>query len=180
MKPPTLLLLLLATAFAAQSTAPAQTLPAACGPSSVHFKVKTSGSGSIPAPTAGNATIVVIEDQLQLRPGHVSCFRCASTIRLGMDGQWLTATRGFSHAFLSIPAGDHHFCAAGAGYAIFPPPLDSLMTLHVDAGKTYFLQTRLTLYSDYGVFLLDLSNINADEGLYLTAATTPTTFTLKK
>ncbi len=175
-----LLIPVLATVLAAQARALAQTAPLACGASNVHFKVKTSSGGTLPAPTPGNATLVFIQDQVQDRPGHGPCIKCAILMRFGMDGQWIAATRGFSHTSVSVPPGDHHFCASSGGLAFTNSPIPSHFGLHVAAGKTYFLRARLVLYPDDTVSVLDLTQIDDDEGLNLASVTQQSIFTRKQ
>jgi hypothetical protein len=45
--------------------------------------------------------------------------------------------------------------------------LDLQSLLHVEAGKTYFVRGRLARYYKQGVAVLDLTQINEDEGRYL-------------
>jgi hypothetical protein len=97
---------------------------------------------------------------------------------LGMDGQWIAATQGFSHITVSVEPGDHHFCAVGTGPALAEPPLRSHYGLQVEAGKTYFVRGRLTFYEN-SVSTLDLSLINDDEGRYLVSVSKQSLFTKK-
>jgi hypothetical protein len=157
--------------------APAAQLPSACGAGNVLFKIKTSADTSIPAPLAGMATVVFIEDQLSLRRGHLPCVgKCALQVQLGLDGQWVAATEGLSHASISVPPGDHHFCAVvpRAGRV---EPLASMYGLRVEAGKVYFLRARFTAYSGQNVSILDLTQINEDEGRYLVSSGQQSIFT---
>jgi hypothetical protein len=73
------------------------------------------------------ATLVLIEDQLEDRPGHTPCVKCASQLTLGMDGQWIAATHGLSHAAISIPAGDHHFCVSNSPPIVAPDALPAML-----------------------------------------------------
>jgi len=172
---PVLLLSLLATSLCAQ-TAPAPQPGSACGPDTGTYKVKLSDSVTIPAPPPGMATIVFVEDQVQARPGHAPCFgNCSTQMRLGMDGQWIGVAEGFSHVAAYITPGDHHFCASADTSAI-----PSLYGFHVEAGKAYFLQGKLTLDSFRVVPIVDLSLLNDDEGYYMVAITKQSSFTAKK
>ena len=168
-----LLFSLPASSLYAQS-APAPT--SACGPDSGFYKVKLSDNNAIPPPPPGMATIVFVEDQVQARPGHELCLgNCATQMRLGMDGQWIAVAKGFSHLAVPIAPGDHHFCASADSTGIA-----SLYGLHVEAGRTYFLQGRLTLDSLRTVPIVDLSLLNDDEGHNLVSITKESSFTPKK
>jgi hypothetical protein len=174
-----LLIPAIANAFVVQTNGAAQTFASSCGPMDMKYKVTTSyDNTATPAPRPGMATLVFIEDQLQDRPGHrnQNCIKCAAQVRLGMDGQWITVTQGFSHTYVPVAAGDHHFCVLGAGPALAEPPLQSHYGMHLEAGKTYFLRGRLTFYG-YQVSTLDLSPINEDEGRYMVSVSKQSLFT---
>jgi len=170
---PILLFSLSVTSLYAQASAAP---PNACGPNSGSYKVQLSYNDVIPAPSPGMATIVFVEDQIQQRPGHAPCIGgCTTQMRFGMDGQWLAVAAGFSHLAVSIAPGDHHFCASADSTGV-----TSLYGLHVEAGKTYFFQGRLTLDSFRVVPIVDLSLLNDDEGLYMVSITKHSSFTPKK
>ena len=141
----------------------------ACGPAGVKLKVKTSDASqpALPAADPSKATIVFVEDQLQERPGHAPCPKCSTRVQLAMDSNWFAATNGFSHTAFSVEPGEHHFCASGGDHFYVDSPLPSLMPLHVEAGKTYYLRARVSFFYGYNVQVLDLSQINEDEGKYL-------------
>ena len=123
------------------------------------------------------ATLVLIEDQIDDRPGAGACIKCASQLTLGMDGQWIAATHGFSHTAISIPAGDHHFCVSNSPPIVSPDALPAMLGLHVEAGKTYFVRGRLARWEGFAV--LDLTEINEDEGRYLVSMSKRSLFTKK-
>jgi hypothetical protein len=172
---------MIASALSAQTSSAVKIAASSCGPFNATYKVTTADTDTvIPAPAPGMATLVFIEDQVQDRPGHhnQNCIKCASQVRLGMDGQWIAATLGFSHTTVSLGPGDHHFCAVGTGPALAEPPLRSHYGLQVEAGKTYFVRGRLTFYEN-SVSTLDLSLINDDEGRYLVSVSKQSLFTKK-
>jgi hypothetical protein len=170
---------LFATTLLAQNDHGVPPSAVTCGSSSVLYSVKSDDDAAISAPAAGMATLVLIEDQLQTRPGHAVCLKCETRLQYGLDGQSIGATRGFSHISVSIAPGDHHLCASGNGPVFTADPLPSFFALHVEAGKTYFVSTRLALYSGYGVAVLDISRLNDDEGRYLVSISKRTLFTKK-
>ena len=151
---------------------------AACGPAAVKLNVKTADGANAPAPVEdpGKATVIMIEDQVQERPGHAPCPKCSTRVQLGMDGEWIAAASGLSHTSVSVAPGEHHFCAAGSDHVLTASPLPSFMPLHLGAGKTYYLRAKLTLLYSYNVVVLDLSEINEDEGRYLVSVTKRATF----
>ncbi len=161
---------ILASSLWAQTTG-AQNPLSACGAQRARYRLKTTDSKAIPAPDPGMATLVFIEDEIQLRPGHLLCVKCSTRVQLGMDGQWIAATKGFAHTSVSIGPGDHHFCAVGLPAVFGPSPVDSFFSLHAEAGKTYFLRGRLSYFYRSHEDVLDLSRINDDEGRYMVFVT---------
>ena len=134
---------IVAASFLVQATL-AQAPAAACGTDSRNYTFQTDSDISIPSPAQGMATLVLIEDQIEDRPGTGGCIKCASQLTLGMDGQWIAATHGFSHTAISIPAGDHHFCVANSPPIVspmrFPPCLVCMSRLHSTPLITHALQ----------------------------------------
>ena len=173
-----ILSLIVATSCLVQATL-AQAPATACGTDSRNYTFQTDRDISIPSPAQGMATLVLIEDQLEDRPGHTACVKCASQLTLGMDGQWIAATHGFSHTAISIPAGDHHFCVSNSPPIVAPDALPAMLGLHVEAGKAYFVRGRLARYYQDRVAVLDLTQINEDEGRYLVSMSKRSLFTKK-
>jgi hypothetical protein len=54
-----------------------------------------------------------------------------------------------------------------------------MLGLHVEAGKTYFVRGRLARYYREGFAVLDLTQINEDEGHYLVSMSKRSLFTKK-
>ena len=169
---------IVAASFLIQATL-AQAPATACGTDSRNYTIQTDSDISIPSPAQGMATVMLIEDQVEVRPGAGVCIKCASQLTLGMDGQWIAATHGFSHTAISIPAGDHHFCVSSSGPVLAPDVLPAMLGLHVEAGKTYFVRGRLARYYREGLAVLDLTEINEDEGRYLVSVSKRSLFTKK-
>lgn len=169
-----LLLVMFAGSSVAQTTA--GTNPeSACGSRDVTYKVELSDDTTIANPASGKATLVLIEDELFARPGRGICWGlCGVGVQLGMDGQWIAAAYSFSHTTVSIDPGDHHFCVLiapklkGTTTSLW---LGSMYGLHVEAGKTYFLRARLQIATATAPWILDLSQLNDDEGRYMVSMT---------
>ena len=170
---------IVATSFLVQAALAQAPAIAACGTDSRNYTFQTDSDISIPSPAQGMATLVLIEDQIEDRPGAGACIKCATQLTLGMDGQWIAATHGFSHTAISIPAGDHHFCVSNSPPIVFPDALPAMLGLHVEAGKTYFVRGRLARYYREGFAVLDLTQINEDEGRYLVSMSKRNLFTRK-
>ena len=155
-----LLVLLLASSALAQNSSPQFNPQAACGPYATQFLVKVGGAPVQAAPSDDSkALIYVIEDQKYQ-------FLRDVTLRVGLDGNWMGATRGSSYFFFTAEPGEHHLCADWSGHG------DSFLGLTVEAGKTYYLRARTT--ASAGATrdsapspFLDFDLVNPDEGRYL-------------
>jgi hypothetical protein len=55
--------------------------------------------------------------------------------KLAVDGQWVGVNRGNNYFFFTLDPGEHHFCSDSENR--------SLLTLNVEAGKTYYLQQKI-------------------------------------
>lgn len=166
-------ILVAASAFAQEAAAaPAPFPQTACGPTDVQFQIKL-GNGHQPDSKVenGKALVYVIEDQR---------FKAAKdvTLRVGLDGAWVGATRGNSYLPLSVEPGEHHLCAS-----IMPGFLPSghgvsLFALTAEAGKVYYLRAQTTgghssAFDENGwgdVLSVDVDLVNRDEGKYLVAS----------
>ena len=165
-------LTLLASSLVAQTP-----LPPACGPDATVFHVKTVPTTPIAEPQPGTATLVFIQDQVEVRPGQSACPFCTTQLGFGMDGQWVAATRGFSHFSLSVAPGEHHFCASNSR-EIQSAPLPAFYALTLEAGHTYYLRAR-PVYPYKGFTGLELNQPNPDEARYLISVSKQSTFTMK-
>ena len=156
-------ILLLATSALSQVTA--NSPQSACGPFSTEFKVKTVAAQSQPQPEPGKALIYVIED-----------FRRASnelgnpTIRLGLDGTWLGATRNKSYLSFSVAPGEHHLCSSWQSQFERLSKLKSFASLDAEAGRTYYYRALITYAGEIAFgqqMKLDLAPLDPDEAKYL-------------
>lgn len=142
---------------------------AGCGPANVYFEVKNESAHHPTAPTdAGKAVVYVVENQ------RAGCFMCDTTVKVGLDGNWVAATKGNSYAFFSVEPGDHHLCSAMQAYSSRGADTTALASFTAEAGKTYYFRARLTDRNNSGtggvLWGLDLDPINADQGEFLAAS----------
>lgn len=153
---------------ASQDQATANHAPAGCGPASVLLDVKTDSARHPTAPSdPDKAVVYVVENQ------RAGCFMCDTTIKVGLDGGWVAATKGNSYAFFSVEPGDHHLCATLQAH---PSGTEntSLAAFTAEAGKVYYFRARLTDRNNSGTggvfWALDLDPINGDQGQFLIAS----------
>ena len=158
------------TALSAQDSPPTP-LQSACGPMDVKFQIKMDNSQS-PKPNvkaaAGKALVYVIEDQQFKGVKQV-------TVRVGLDGSWVGATRGYSYLSFPVEPGEHHLCVdIMPGVLSLGRPV-SLFGLTAEEGDVYYFRARTTggppsAMERNGLdstISIDLDLLNSDEGKLL-------------
>ncbi len=160
--------MILATIFlasaAAQDRAAVARALSACGPDEVRFEVQTRATGPVAEPGADKALVYVIE-----------VFNKASnelgepTVRVGLDGAWVGATKGDSYSSFSVTAGEHHLCTEWQSQFKRLSRNVALANFAAEAGKTYYFRARITEQTNLA-FTFDLDAVNEDEGKLLVAS----------
>jgi hypothetical protein len=164
----TLILFLAASAFA--QTAPQA--PAACGPLDAKFDAQAEGGQSAAQLQPGKATVYVAE-VFTKAPGEIA----NPTLRVGMDGAWVGATRTNSYLAFAVEPGEHHLCTSWQSRWQRLSKLAAFAGFTAEPGKVYYFRERIT-YSSEGRaanMALDLEPMNPDEGQYLVASYKPST-----
>jgi hypothetical protein len=170
-----ILILAVAASTALAQSGAAGTFPtapdAACGSAETQFDVKTEGTAP-PAAQAkdGQALVYVVEDQ-QFK------FVKDVTTRVGLDGEWVGANRGYSYVVFPVDPGEHHLCTDWL--SSFNGRLLSLAKFTAEAGKVYYFRARTTGAKDERA-ALDLERVNSDEGRLLVSRATPSVSSVKK
>lgn len=166
--------ILASASLSAQDSAPTP-LQSACGPMNVrfHIKIDNSQSPNVKA-EAGKALVYVIEDQQFKGVKDV-------TVRVGLDGSWIGATRGDSYLSFPVEPGEHHLCAdIMPGVLSMGRPV-SLFGLKAEAGGVYYFRARTTggppSATDRNglndTISIDLDLLNSDEGKLLLTYSSP-------
>jgi hypothetical protein len=128
-------LLCVPLAFAMQARA--TILPDACGGGKVKFDVHTEGHQPLPArPPAGWAQIVLVEDQNQ------APYYQDATVRFGLDGEWVGASKGKSYFLMTVNPGVHRLCASMQDESNV-----ELATVTAEADKVYYLEAKVTVHT---------------------------------
>lgn len=155
---------------------------AACGDPSAKFTVQP---GALIQPTVpigkDEARVYILDDTvIPFKPGqHVSW---AATVRVGLNGQWIGATKGRSYIALPVQAGENHVCGRVQRTRYWWPAgcflvgNTALLRLHVVAGQTYYVRARAYHIDagDSGFFCaVNLDTVNPDEGKLLLAESLP-------
>lgn len=160
-----ILVILLAPFVFGQASPPA----AACGKIGTHFQIKNEPAGPTKVqPLPGKALIYVVEDQLFKAVRDV-------TVRVGVDGAWVGATRLNSYLYFSVEPGEHHLCADWLSSLLSNGRAVAFFGLNAEAGKTYYFRARTlggppSMGERNGIYdtaTIDLDLINSDEGKFL-------------
>ncbi len=148
----------------ALAQAPATITPG-CGPAETKFDVQDGKPGGLEAnPSEGKAAVYII--------GYFNSAakKGTPTIRIGLDGSWIGATKHNAYLRAEIEPGNHHYCAEWQ--SIFKRLSDevALYNFIAEPGHVYFL--RAAVHSDAAVgsvvySYLDLAPVSEDEGRLL-------------
>ncbi|MGH9384288.1 MAG: DUF2846 domain-containing protein [Vicinamibacterales bacterium] len=99
-----------------------------CGPDGVRFPTVTDKTQH-PTPTAPSDKGLVYV----IRPTNAGS---RIQTRLAVDGTWIGANYGNNYFFVTVDPGEHHFCSQAEDR--------SVLSLNVQAGKTYYLLQTVT------------------------------------
>jgi hypothetical protein len=148
----------------AQKAYTTEPVKAACGPPSEVFNVKTQPSvGEVP-PQAGKALIYILEVQDRVA---VCLSNCGSTVKVGLDSQWVGATRGTSHLSIQVEPGEHHLCVAWQSKLSGLKQHLQLTDLHAKAGETLYFRVHVVPPTAETISQFGLEPVNVDEGRLL-------------
>lgn len=101
----------------------------ACGLKEVNYTARTDKKQRpTPEPPPGKAIIYVIRPTMA---GN------KIQSKLAVNGEWKGANRGNNYFYFELSPGEYHFCSRAENR--------SLLTLKVEAGKTYYLQQKIEL-----------------------------------
>ncbi len=101
----------------------------ACGLKKINYSVRTDKRQHLtPEPPTGKAMIYIIRPTMMGQKIQT---------KLAVDGEWKGANRGNNYFFFTLEPGEHHFCSDAENR--------SLVSLKVDAGKTYYLQQKIRI-----------------------------------
>jgi len=135
----------------------------ACGPKEkeVNYVADTDKTRHPVAEPADGKAIVYV-----LRP---SLMGNKVQTKLAVDGQWSGVNRGNNYFFFTLDPGEHYFCSQAENR--------SLLTLKVEAGKTYYLQQHIQM----GVMKArnKLDTMTEEEGKKKLADAHPSTWTVR-
>jgi len=151
------------SAFAQETTLRGQ---GACGPADVRFDAQTSPGQ--PVSVEPGKALVYVSEVFKKVPGELG----NPTIRVGLDGAWMGATRANSYIAFAVEPGEHHLCTNWQSHQKRLSREASFTSFSAEEGKTYYFRARIS-YQSVGnatAMSLDLEPINPDEGQYLVAS----------
>jgi hypothetical protein len=150
----------------------AQNVPG-CGPANVKFDVSLAkASDSIPAPGAGNAILVFVQNSWDKNPEGTPL------TRFGIDGTWVGAAQGDAYFSVPVAPGEHHLCSNWQSKfgKIGDPRGTAALHFIAEPGKTYFVGARYLFQAG----LVDFEMLDSDEAKLLMASSYSATSHLKK
>lgn len=167
-----LAMLLFAAPVLAQEHPAAAPASGGCGPSGAQFDVSTNkNQHPVAQPDSGKALVYVIEDME----------RTGTTMRVGLDGAWVGASKGKSYFFFSVDPGDHQLCTKWQS-ALFKKTADrigSAITLKAEPGKIYYLRIQVYERSERDL-AVKLEPVESAEGQFLVSSSGLSTSRPKK
>jgi len=137
-----------------------------CGAAETQFKTENGAAGDSEAPEAADrATVYVIEVYNINDKGHFN----RPTLRVGMDGAWMGATKGFSFLRFAAESGERHVCARWQSRFNSLAQQVSLLNFKAEAGRTYYLRVQINVEgaSEGSAVSIDLQPVSEDEGRFL-------------
>ncbi|HEY2856904.1 MAG TPA: hypothetical protein VGJ21_00640 [Terracidiphilus sp.] len=158
----------------------------ACGDPATKFDVKRGDAHTPIQPVDGMAVVVVVEDDTNFNsvPKPVT--------RIGMDGQWVSATHGNSFTSFLVSPGKHNLCAswqsgaalglAGATSLKKMSRRSSVHEVDAQAGQIYYFQVKNVFISPDqapDIVEIHLAPVDNGEGHLLTSDRTASHATMK-
>jgi hypothetical protein len=166
-------LFLLPCCALAQDVSTVAATTAACGPKSVQFDVKTNYQPPSFEPNPSKAVVFVAESFAAAGNGLIE-----PTLKLGLDGNWIGATKSNSWLSFTLDPGEHHLCVRWQSRLSQFSHLISLANFAAEPGKVYYFRSRILSLDKEAI--LDLDPINEDQGRYLVVSSPQSEPHLKK
>lgn len=135
-----LFVLFLAVPALAQAQDPStQGLPeTGCGPDKIEFDVKVDKKQHPTGQAEPGKTLIYVFDD-EKRDPH-SAYLSDVTVKIGVDGAWMGATRYQSYFFFPVSAGDHRLCAGWQSKLQRNEKIRAAASFSADAGKTRYFR----------------------------------------
>ena len=108
-----------------------------CGPGNENFDLKTEPNISQPdpAPTPGKALVYFVQDD------RYFLSRPRPTVKWGVDGSWIGATRSLTYFHIAVDPGEHHLCAQWQSAVILSESKQTAVAHFVaEPGRVYYFR----------------------------------------
>jgi hypothetical protein len=147
-----------------------------CGPANEKFKVTTDPKPQEdPAPEAGKALIYFVQDD-RFFTSHPR-----PTVKWGVDGAWVGATRSATYFHIWVEPGAHHLCSEWQSAVILTQDAQvAVAHFTAEAGKTYYFRAQNVYWKEMPEAAVTLDPIDSDEGALLASRAGYSNATLKK
>jgi carboxypeptidase family protein len=131
-----------------------------CGPSNIEFEVRTSKHQPDKPAEPGKAKVYVVQTSRKpfFEPQN-------PVIRIGVDGNWIGATKKNSYLAFSVGPGEHHLCAQWQPTAKNDSRKIGFAAFTAEVGKQYYFRDRTILHLG-----LELEHLDPDEGQFLVSS----------
>jgi len=150
-----------------------------CGPGNENFDLKTEPNISQPdpVPTPGKALVYFVQDD------RYFLSRPRPTVKWGVDGSWIGATRSLTYFHIEVDPGEHHLCAQWQSAVILSESKQTAVAHFVaEPGRVYYFRAQ-NLYwrdRDFSTASVTLEPVDSDEGALLASQSGYSVATLKK
>jgi Protein of unknown function (DUF2846) len=134
-----------------------------CGLVSEKFDVKTVETPQPdPAPEPGKALVYFVQDD------RFFIAHPRPTVKWGVDGKWVGATRTRTYFYVFVDPGEHHLCSAWQGGAAIAQD-SQLAVAHftAEAGRTYYFRAQNLFWREMAEAAITLDPVDSDEGALL-------------
>jgi hypothetical protein len=149
------------------------------GPASEKFELKTTPNTSQPdpAPVPGKALVYFVQDD------RYFLSRPRPTVKWGIDGAWVGATRSNTYFPLVVDPGEHHLCVQWQTAVIVSESRQTAVAhFNAEPGRVYYFRAQ-NLYlrdRDFSTAAVNLEPVDSDEGALLASQSGLSIATLKK
>ena len=143
------------------ATGEASPIPSGCAQSNDKFDVKTDKTKHpMTRPESGKALMYLMQDD-QNYGGFTQ------TVRWGLDGTWVGATRANSYFYFSIEPGQHHLCTDWTPSAFAADWWPAAYQFTASAGETYYFRVVDISLRENAKTEMKLAPVNSDEAQLL-------------
>ncbi|HVZ18225.1 MAG TPA: hypothetical protein VG897_13970 [Terriglobales bacterium] len=149
------------TAFAQANL---ERIQSSCGPSAQQFDVHNSNQKTPLTADSSKAQVIVVE-KFDRKAGEMA----RPTLRIGVDGSWVGATRDNSYLAFLVEPGEHHMCVQWQSSFSGVNQIAAFTQMTAEPGKTYYFMAQVKYPPKSGGSKMRLSfdAVDQSQGEYL-------------